>query len=180
MQKSLKMIFFIGLLGFIGCASKKAPQFYPKFKTKLFPNFAKNTPPLLIHIEDRRSQRTEPPQKEMIIRLKKSLKQIYGDQIQWADLDNAVPERAYADLFITSLKASYKSPYWKAKSSIYIKYIDRRTALKEVVKETTFNGAHQKIHVPWENTKGEVLKKAWDKISYDVLKGFNQFIRQRP
>ena len=180
MQKIFKAVFLIGFLFFFGCTSKKPPLFYPKFQVKPLPQFPDGTPPLLVRIEDRRPVGDQPPPKTMIAKLKKSLKLIYGKQIQWVELDNAVPERAYAELFIKNLQASYKAPYWKAKSSVYIKYVDRRVALKEVVKETTFNGAHQKVDIPWENTKGQVLKKAWDKVSHDVLKGFNQLIREKP
>ena len=49
--------------------------------------------------------------------------------------------------------------------------------LKEVVKETTFKGAHQKVNVPWEDTKGIVLKKSWEKVSFDVLKSLNKFVQ---
>tara|TARA_Y100000996_G_scaffold64615_1_gene43678 strand:+ start:136 stop:681 length:546 start_codon:yes stop_codon:yes gene_type:complete len=177
MQKSIQLSLFLGLLLSFGCASKKHPTFYPKFVAQSPLNFEKDKSPLLVHIEDRRGQRNEPPQKEMILKLKNSLKGIYGKKIEWVELDNAVPLRVYADVFITSLKSSFKSPYWKAKSSVYIRFVDRREALKEVVKETTFKGAHQKVNVPWENTKGIVLKKAWEKVSFDVLKSLNTFVQ---
>ena len=177
MPKSIQFGFFLGLLLNFGCASKKPPTFYPKFVAKSPLNFKKGKPPLLVHIEDRRGQRSEPPQKEMILKLKNSLKGIYGKKIKWVELDNAVPERVYADVFITSLNSSFKSPFWKAKSSVYIRFVDRREPLKEVVKETTFKGAHQKVNVPWEDTKGIVLKKSWEKVSFDVLKSLNKFVQ---
>ncbi|MBG09057.1 MAG: hypothetical protein CME68_09890 [Halobacteriovoraceae bacterium] len=177
MQKSVKLGFFLVLFLSYGCASKKAPIFYPTFETKSPLSLQKDKPPLLIQIEDRRAQRNEPPQKEMILKLKKSLKSIYGKNIEWVDLDNGVPERVYAAVFITSINSSFKSPYWKANSSVYIRFVDRRENLKEVVKETTFKGAHQKVNVPWENTKGIVLKKAWDKVSLNILKSLNKFVQ---
>ena len=177
MQKSVKLGFFLVLFLSYGCASRKAPTFYPTFETKSPLSLNKDKPPLLIQIEDRRAQRKEPPQKEMVLKLKKSLKSIYGKNIEWVDLDNGVPERVYAAVFITSINSSFKSPYWKANSSVYIRFVDRRENLKEVVKETTFKGAHQKVNVPWENTKGIVLKKAWDKVSLNILKSLNKFVQ---
>ena len=178
MPKSIQLSFFLVLLGLnFGCTSKKPPTFYPKFVAQSPINFKNDKPPLLLHIEDRRDQRNGPPQKEMIQKLRRSLKSIYGKKIKWVELDNAVPERVYADVFITSLKSSFKSPYWKAKSSVYIRFVDRRRALKEVVKETTFKGDHQKVNVPWEDTKSIVLKKAWEKVSFDVLKSLNKFVQ---
>lgn len=177
MQKSIQLGFFLGLLLSFGCASKKAPTFYPKFESQSPVSVKKGKPPLLIQIEDRRDRKEEPPQKEMILKLRKSLEDIYGKNIKWVDIDDGVPERVYAGLFITSIKSSFKSPYWKANSSVYIRFVDRRETLKEIVKETTFKGAHQKVSVPWENTKGIVLKKAWEKVSFDVLKSLNKFVQ---
>ena len=75
------------------------------------------------------------------------------------------------------MKASFKSPYWMAKSAVSLKFVDRRIPKKEIVQEKKFQGTFKKLDIPWKNTQYDVLKKSWEKISGDILKSFHGFFK---
>jgi hypothetical protein len=166
---------------FFSCAhKKKVPQFYPQFEAKALPSINHGHSPLLVSIDDRRPKSASPSEEKVIGHLKKSLKNIYGDNIKWVKFDNGVPERGHVEILVKKMKASFKSPYWMAKSAVSLKFVDRRIPKKEIVQEKKFQGTFKKLNIPWKNTQYDVLKKSWEKISGDILRSFNNFFKVPP
>ena len=166
------------LLLLFGCSSKPPKPYVPQFETKAPIVFKKGPSPLLVHIDDRRIKTLSPPTGKMIQHLKSSLKNIYGENIQWVQIDNAVPEKAFVEILIKKMHTTLKSRYWTGESAVSLKLVDRRVFRREVVKKLDFRGDHKKFDIPWEDTRNEVLKKSWKKISGNILKGLNSFLKK--
>ena len=166
------------LLLLFGCASKPPKPYIPQFEAKAPIIFQKGPSPLLVNIDDRRTKTLSPPTGKMIKYLKSSLKNIYGENIQWVELDNAIPEKAYVEILIKKMHTTLKSRYWTGESAVSLKLVDRRVFRRKVEKNLDFRGNHKKFNVPWEDTQNEVLKKSWEKISGNILKGLNNFFEK--